>query len=139
MIVPLTRPALTIEVPIMDGLGQVFDFDVIAASKIGNGSGHFEYAVICPGRKLELFHSSFEQQITCLIWGTNFAKDGAIHLSVGVDFGHAIKTLLLNFAGTDDSLADGLAVFAFDLVVGQIIITYRCDFNVQIDSIQQGS
>ena len=45
----------------MDGLGDVVRGNVFRSFEVGDGAGGFEDAVVCAGRKLELFHPHAEE------------------------------------------------------------------------------
>src|SRR5579863_1094672 len=87
-------PVAPIERPILDSLGEMGDCQALGSFKVGDGSSHFQDAVVGPSGKSLLLHGAFEEPFGVgaqLAVGANLARR---HLRVGIDvffgFGEAL-------------------------------------------------
>lgn len=81
----LCAPAFSIQVPVLDGLGQMFYTDIRCAREVCGCARYFQYAVVRPGRELQFLHGCCQQQLTGRVESTDFLYHFSRHLGIAID------------------------------------------------------
>ena len=131
-------PIVPIQIPEIDGLAEVADFDVRAAVEVGDGAGHLQDAVVGAGGESETVHRLLQKLLPRLVDAAIFAHHPAAHLRIGEQPRVSREPLLLDLPRRHDPLAD-LSTSLRRLVRGQLLVTDRDDLNMEVDSIHQRS
>ncbi len=91
----------------MDGLGDVVGLNGFCGVEIGDGAGDFQDAVIGAGTKIQITHGGAEDLFGSGFHPANLMKGFAAHVGIAVGAGLVLVALLLDFPGTDYTLANG--------------------------------
>ena len=91
----------------MDGLY------LVGAGEVGNGTSDLEDAAIGTGRELQTLHGHAQHIETLSVWLCKLVEHLFGHLGIAMDTCKGLIALLLNLTGTDNTLADSGARFAW--------------------------
>ena len=128
-------PIIPVQIPEIDGLGQMPDFDVRAAVEVGDGAGHLQDAVVGAGGKAKTVHRLLQNQLSRLVNPTVFADHPAAHLRIGEQPRTTLEPLLLDFPRRHHSLAD-VCTSLRRFVGGQLLVADRRYLYVQVSTSQ---
>ena len=78
-------PAIPVQTPIINSLGQVSCLNTFAAVKIGDCTGDFQNPIVCAGRKSQAVHGIFQDGAAVLVQVTVFLDELRSHLGIGMD------------------------------------------------------
>ena len=63
-------PGVTVEASVVDRLGEMLILNVGSTIEVGNGSRHFENAIVCAGGKAQSVHGILERLLATLVQTT---------------------------------------------------------------------
>lgn len=103
----LSGPVFPVEVPVADGFSEVVGAYLFTAFQVGDGAGHFQYAVVGTGREVEAFHGIFQQCQSLCVGAGVAVQQPATHLGIAMNVAFIGISQFLYFPGSDDSFPDG--------------------------------
>src|SRR5579875_3264258 len=154
----LAAPEFAVEAAILDGFGHMSGLHIVGAAEIGDGSRHFEEAIVGTGGEAELLNGGTEQRFYLRAKGAVGAQFTRAHLGVAVDasgrgFGgrqpllsggvRVIRqglgeTLGLDLACTANALANDFG--AFSGVGGkQLLFGEAGHLHMEVNAVEQGA
>jgi hypothetical protein len=130
-----SRPIISIQTPILNGLADVGGEDFLACFKIDDGASDFEDAIIGSGGEAFLGDGLLQQSLAGVVDRTIFANQARPHLGVGKKFLVGVA-LLLDFPCRRHALAYRRGVFG--CVVGnEFPVLDGGNVDVNVDTVDQ--
>lgn len=121
----------------MNRLRQILRPNHRAAREVGCRAGDLQNSVVGPRRKLQPFHSRFQQGNARRVEGAHLAHHAAGHLGVAKNALQILEPLGLHFAGSDDAGEDFDAPDFGSLAARQLVVADGRDLHVQVNSVEQ--